>query len=117
MDYVVLGDDIAIFSPQVASEYLKLMSELGVGINLIKSVVSKDSLEFAKRFYCKGENVSPVSFKEMDVAAKSIDAALLLLEKVLGKDGVTPAIFAKFRGAGYRVLGTLDHQWEDLSSH
>jgi len=47
--YEVLGDDIVIFDEQVASQYLLLMKELGVPINLAKSVVAKNpTFEFAK---------------------------------------------------------------------
>jgi hypothetical protein len=54
-----------IFDPIVSSEYLKIMEQLGVGINLLKSIVS-DNLpvfEFAKRTYYKGTNVSAVPVK------------------------------------------------------
>lgn len=58
--YELLGDDIVIFDPQVAEQYLLLMSSLGVGINLSKSVVSTPPagrpvvVEFAKRTgYCR----------------------------------------------------------------
>jgi len=47
--YAVLGDDIVIKHNEVAKEYLRLMETLGVGINLGKSVISKDFAEFAKR--------------------------------------------------------------------
>jgi len=47
--YEVLGDDIVIFDDLVASQYLLIMSELGVPINLAKSVVATNpTFEFAK---------------------------------------------------------------------
>jgi len=48
-DYAILGDDIVIANDAVAENYLRLMKTLGVGINLSKSVQSKDFAEFAKR--------------------------------------------------------------------
>lgn len=63
-DYELLGDDIVIFNPGVARFYLMIMSDLGVGINLSKSVVAKvNSFEFAKTSFYKGTNVSGVSWK------------------------------------------------------
>lgn len=47
--YAVLGDDVVIANDVVASNYLVVMSDLGVSINMSKSVVSKDIAEFAKK--------------------------------------------------------------------
>lgn len=60
--YAVLGDDVVICDRDVANEYVKVMDELGVKIGFHKSIVSTNSsLEFAKRFFHKGEEVSPLS--------------------------------------------------------
>jgi len=48
-EYALLGDDIVLTNPKVAEMYLKIMKELGVGISPLKSHVSQDSFEFAKR--------------------------------------------------------------------
>jgi hypothetical protein len=48
IDYCVLGDDVVIRDDAVAQAYLTIMSQLGVSINLSKSVISKDFAEFAK---------------------------------------------------------------------
>lgn len=47
-DYCVLGDDIVIRNDAVADAYYNLMADLGVSINLGKSVNSNDFAEFAK---------------------------------------------------------------------
>lgn len=48
--YGLLGDDIVITEQEVASQYLSVMTGLGVKINLMKSVVSDRGLfEFAKK--------------------------------------------------------------------
>jgi len=57
------------------------MRTIGVQINLSKSVVSKEIFEFAKRICHREYDLSPISFKEMDVASKNIDAAVLLFKK------------------------------------
>jgi len=65
-NYAVLGDDIVIGDKVVASAYLVLMKDLGVEINLTKSLVSASgSCEFAKRFYHHGVDVSPIGPKSI----------------------------------------------------
>lgn len=58
--YAVLGDDIVINNDAVASEYLKLMDDLGVTINLSKTIQSADYIEFAKRFCTSKVDFSPI---------------------------------------------------------
>lgn len=60
--YELLGDDIVIFEKAVAEKYLILMEELGVPINLSKSVLSvNETVEFAKVTYHNGVDVSALS--------------------------------------------------------
>jgi hypothetical protein len=60
-NYAVLGDDIVINHDSVASEYLRLMELLGLSINLGKSVISDDMVEFAKRWKTsEGIDFSPI---------------------------------------------------------
>jgi hypothetical protein len=76
-----LGDDIVILNEKVAHRYLDIMSTIGVNISMQKSIVSKDSFEFAKRLYASHCDISPVSFKEIDVAMSSLDALGYVLTK------------------------------------
>lgn len=66
-NYEVLGDDLVIFNKELADEYLKLMENLGIEINLSKSIVSHelDVFEFAKRTFYKGYNVSAIPLKQV----------------------------------------------------
>lgn len=66
-DYVILGDDLVLFDKDIADRYLSLCKQIGVSINLSKSVISEHLpvLEFAKRTSIKGVDVSALSFKEM----------------------------------------------------
>jgi len=66
-DYVVLGDDLVLFDKDVADQYLLLCKQLGVEINLSKSVIAKSKpvVEFAKRTSINGVDVSPLPFKEL----------------------------------------------------
>lgn len=51
-----------IFDGEVATAYLQIMDDLGVSINLMKSVVAKNEVfEFAKVTGYKGVNVSAIS--------------------------------------------------------
>ena len=59
-NYAVLGDDVVIQDDDVAAEYLNIMKTLGVGINMSKTVVSTELLEFAKRLRTRTIDVSPI---------------------------------------------------------
>lgn len=111
-----MGDDIVIFDREVANQYLVEMAALGVDINLVKSVVSKDSFEFAKRFYSKGVNLSPLSFKELEVSLSSLDAMTLMLSKFQG-DKVRISTFVRLRGYGYRSLALVNKRVTELPRH
>nr|UPW42091.1 MAG: putative RNA dependent RNA polymerase [Xinjiang mito-like virus 79] len=65
--YVILGDDLVLFDKDIANRYQSFCKDLGVGINLSKSIIaeSKPVLEFAKRTSLNGEDVSALSFKEL----------------------------------------------------
>jgi hypothetical protein len=58
--YAVLGDDVVIQDDDISVEYLSIMKALGVGINMSKTVVSTELLEFAKRLRTRTLDVSPI---------------------------------------------------------
>jgi hypothetical protein len=61
--YAILGDDVAMSSLSLSTEYERLMRSLGVEINPIKGFRGK-LLEFAKNiFMADGTNLSPISAK------------------------------------------------------
>lgn len=101
--YMVLGDDVVIFHKGVASQYLLIMKDLGVGINLTKSVQSTDCFEFAKRFCFRGQTLPVLSFREMDVAAHSLDGLIQLMYRLRGINWKLTAVM-KFKGYGYKAL-------------
>lgn len=59
-DYILLGDDVVIYNNKVAKSYVTLITDLGVEISQPKSHVSKDTYEFAKRWFKGGIEISPV---------------------------------------------------------
>jgi len=52
--YLLLGDDIVIMNKKVAKEYKRILQELGVEISEQKTIISNDTMEFAKRLFHKG---------------------------------------------------------------
>lgn len=57
--YLILGDDVLIGCPLLGEEYKKLIHLLGVEISDIKSHVSSELFEFAKRLVYKGVEITP----------------------------------------------------------
>lgn len=65
-NYELLGDDINIFDALVARQYLSLMEDIGVPINVSKSVVATNAtFEFAKCTGHKGKMVGALSWKSL----------------------------------------------------
>jgi hypothetical protein len=106
--YAVLGDDVVIADRFVAAKYLSIMESIGVDISLAKSLVSNtSSLEFAKRTWIKGRDVSPVSLVEMLVALTHLGALEQLIRKNMRYGVIRIASVARFAGFGYRNLARL----------
>lgn len=90
------------------------MEELGVPINLNKSLISGNgTFEFAKRFICCTQDCSPLSFKELDVSMVSLDALLLLIKKF--QKNLRLATLVRVLGFGYRSLGALTMRISKMS--
>jgi hypothetical protein len=113
--YAVLGDDVVIGDPYVAEQYLLIMKELGVDVNMTKSLVSSNgSAEFAKRYICHFADASPLSWKEYAVATQSVDVALELLSKVATWRKVTVASLLDLYGKGYRAKSRVTSHIDSL---
>jgi glycosyltransferase involved in cell wall biosynthesis len=110
----VLGDDIVIMGGQVADAYVAIMKGLGVQIGAHKSLVSREGLclEFAKRTFYKGKDVSAVSLAELLVSRKNLSAGLELCRKYSMGLGA----YAKFLGYGYKATGSLTKRLWSLPS-
>jgi hypothetical protein len=110
--YALLGDDIVIGHGGVAKEYLHIMKEIDVPINLTKSIVSRHSigLEFAKRIFYKGVDVSPIPFREFSESSQSLTTFIQLARKYKLS---LPQIF-KIMGYGYKVLGQSWHHVSEM---
>jgi hypothetical protein len=58
--YILLGDDIVIYDDRVAKHYHDIITSLGVDISPTKTHVSKDTYEFAKRWFKNGVEFSGI---------------------------------------------------------
>jgi hypothetical protein len=108
-EYMVLGDDIIIWNKAVATCYYEFMvSDLGVEINLNKSLISTFGVfEFAKRLiHPESGLISAVPLKEFSLASDNIS----VLAELFRKFRFTVKISNIFRifGFGYKVLGKLN---------
>lgn len=73
LGYMMRGDDIVIANPAVAEEYIKLLKEFGLDYSPGKTYYKVPGVaEFAKRVFKWGQDVSPVSIKQL-MAAKFLD--------------------------------------------
>jgi len=112
-DYALLGDDIVIANESVAKAYYALMTEeLGVEINLDKSLVSSDSFEFAKQFIKGDQNLSPIGPRNLLLSTKSPLGVLSLIVDLLNKGVVltekeVTEMFAKVPGVRNKMTQTL----------
>jgi hypothetical protein len=114
--YLVLGDDLVIADKKVAASYLKLAKEWDVGINISKSVISTNgSLEFAKRFFYKYQDVSGLSFKEMAVAFWDIRGLLQLFNRISSFRQIRVSEALSFLGHGYKALSRLSADYSRMS--
>lgn len=112
--YMVLGDDIVIWDDKVASYYAGLMRQLGVAISPTKSIVSRNGgAEFAKRFLVKGEDASPVSLAEVQVAAGSLEGLKELTKR--HSQELKPGDVAKFQGKGYKAMSRMQVPFKRMS--
>lgn len=62
--YRILGDDIVITSPKVATEYLRVLQQLSVPVSPAKTVTSKEVAEFAGSVIYRGLEVPSTKWKK-----------------------------------------------------
>jgi len=111
--YAVLGDDVVIADCRVAKKYRALCRLLGVEIGLNKSLVSKGrTLEFAKKLFFKGQDISGLPLKFWAAAQNSSGVACALASWVT-KGSLSNVVRAL--GAGFKAAAKVaDTRWELL---
>jgi hypothetical protein len=99
--YAILGDDVVIAGKGVATRYAELMRLMDVGIGDHKSLISPVgyALEFAKRTFRKGVDVSMVPFAEFVMCRQSLAGLLELIRKYNLTLGQTLSVL----GYGYKA--------------
>jgi len=104
-DYAVLGDDLLIGNSRVRRSYLLIVAALGVECGIAKSILSPKgtAVEFAKRTFWKGVDVSPIPVLEFVMANLTLAEAVALAKKY----HLTFPKLLRSLGYGYRVLGSL----------
>jgi len=91
-EYLLLGDDIVIYDQKVAKSYESIISRLGVEIQMEKSLVSKDTFEFAKRIFHKGGEITGFPLSAFVANHKSVSAmwSVTLVARERGFDRLNP---------------------------
>lgn len=105
-DYIVLGDDVVIFDPYVASRYYHIMVNiLGVKIGLAKSIIARNSwtLEFAKRYYLGGSSANMVPFR--DILVTQLSTAVMSEFQL--KHKLSFNHYLKLRSMGYKARSKI----------
>lgn len=107
--YAVLGDDIVIADCRVASSYTEVCKHLGVEIGIAKSLVSEGkTLEFAKKFFRNGEDLSGLPVAFWAAARKTMGVAHAL--SAWYPTG-TMYNFVRALGAGFKGPSALGSHW------
>jgi hypothetical protein len=115
--YAILGDDIVIADDAVAKAYLSLLKALGVKVGLAKSLISSDrTLEFAKRLFFRGVDVSGLPWKLFGVSKHNLSVAISLLSR-LGDQGIkfSPANAVLAFGGSWKMSSTTGNSWDKIS--
>lgn len=112
--YAVLGDDLVIFDQRVKVAYLRLLDALGVECGIAKSLLSSDgsAIEFAKRIFYKGVDITPPSIVEFLAANLTLAEAIAFARK----HGLSFPGLLKALGYGYKVLGSINKHVGTLNS-
>lgn len=62
--FAVVGDDVSIFDEDIAEEYYRVMTDLGVEINLEKSMISSEIGEFCKKIILPGTVLESITIQD-----------------------------------------------------
>lgn len=108
--YAVLGDDVVIGHPKVARKYIWFMEQVGVPINRHKSIVGRDlSFEFAKRFFWRGEDITPLPLSGFTGGWLGLSAVPEIVNQVMAR-GLKVSLYSIFRyvGIGFKQASKIE---------
>lgn len=116
--YALLGDDIVILGTAVARQYEALCKAFGIQIGLAKSLISPNgSYEFAKRFYVRGVDASPISVREYWVSQSNLPSFIELVARAKRvKSDLRLADVIRAYAKGYRVVSSLTQRIAKLGN-
>jgi len=85
-EYALLGDDVVIYDAKVARRYQRLMNDIGVTINITKSIIgdkNNGQIEFAKRLALRGQEMSSIKHNILQKNSENfmLDLVGLLCER------------------------------------
>jgi hypothetical protein len=108
--YAVLGDDVVIAHDGVAREYVRLCERIGLGIGIAKSLEARgQTLEFAKKFFFRGEHVSGLPVKFWAAAQNTAGVAHAL---TAWYPTGSLANFVRALGVGFKGASKVDAPWD-----
>jgi len=111
--YAVLGDDVVIGDHLVANQYTRLMEQIGVGIGFHKSIISDNlSCEFAKKFFYKGEEVTPLPLVGISagwLGASFVPEVVKTVERLTGCR-LSGYNIGRFLGVGFKACSGADNR-------
>lgn len=105
--YVILGDDILFGDSELAQAYRMRLLSLGVSVSLEKTLVSNDTFEFAKRWFHKGEEITPFPVSAVIDTYKSVPLLVSALygeqrRGLIPRSGIPGAVESLYSRLGYR---------------
>lgn len=113
VDYAILGDDVVIGHKKVATSYLEVLAICGVKCGLHKSLLSPNglALEFAKRTWYKGKDISPITIRDLSASLLTIPSFIAYANN----HSISLPRLLKIAGFGYKVLGGLNKPFRKLN--
>jgi hypothetical protein len=109
--YAILGDDVVIANREVARQYRAIMKGLGVRLSGPKTLVGRGSCEFAKRFFLKGKDTSPVSLLEFALGRFHLPIMVELVRRLSSVWEPRLSRIVRAAGFGYRVQGRISNSF------
>jgi hypothetical protein len=104
--YSLLGDDLTIVGHEVAGEYLKLISYLGMEFSEEKTYISIGVAEFAKSLFCHGEELTPFPLALLRFNNNTVVSNTLAI--------ITECKRRNFPLTAASLLGTFPKRWRNL---
>lgn len=89
LKYCILGDDIVICDRAVSERYKELLAGLGVNYSAAKTYTSPHFMEFAKRLFYKGEEISPFPISSLNEITRKYYLFVNTLREIEVKGWVT----------------------------